>query len=132
MEKLIGFPPYYSYVNSVYVYPSNNILINQFMYGGLFAFIFFILIVVLAFYTFYKLYKRDIEDKVYKYMPLAFIFTYLVISLLVEANMPDTFIYNHLERIIPSFLSVFMYISLFILGHYFALINEKEGVQNEE
>lgn len=132
MDKLIGFPPYLDYETFKYVYPSNNIVVNQLMYGGLFGFIFFILIIALSFYTFHKVNKLDIDDKVYKYMPLLFAFIYLVSAFLVEPNTPDRFISFHQDRLVPSFLSSFMYMALFFLAHYFNLINMKEVKENEK
>ena len=126
-EKLIGFPPYFDYEYNEWCLPSNNILINQFMYGGIFGFIFFLVIVGLFAYVFIKVRQVSLEDKNYKYFPLLFIISYFVITFIADQNSYDQFDYG---LVFANYLSPFFYISLFVFGHYFALVN-KEEVKNE-
>ncbi|MCR4879627.1 MAG: hypothetical protein K5906_01555 [Bacilli bacterium] len=126
-NKLIGFPSYFDYQYLYLVHPSNDIIINQFMYGGVFAFIFFIVLVVLFIYTFINIKKLNLEDKTYKYFPMLFVASYFVISLIADQNTHDMFDYN---LSFATYLSPFFLISLFIFGHYYALANE-EVKENE-
>ena len=127
-EKMIGFPLYFDYEYNLLAIPSNNVLINQFMYGGVFGFLFFIVIVALFVYVFIKIRKLPIEDKVYKYFPLVFVISYFVITFVLDQNSYDLFDYT---LIFANYLSPFFYISLFIFGHYYGLSNEEVNVDEE-
>ena len=127
-EKLIGFPLYYDYDYMYLAIPSNNILVNQFMYGGIFGFFFYLLIVGLFGYLFIHLKKLPIVDKNFKYYPILFVVSYVVITLVMDQNSYDLFNYS---LIVPSYMSPFFYVSLFIFGYYFALTSEEEKVHEE-
>ena len=127
-EKLIGFPIYYDYDFLYLATPSNNILVNQFMYGGVFAFIFFLLIIGSFVYLFRQVNARPLENKEYKYFPLLFVISYFVLTMIVDQNSYDLFDYT---LMFTNYLSPFFYISLFVIGHYYSLTSE-EVKKNEE
>lgn len=126
-EKLIGFPVYFDYEYNEWCLPSSNIIINQFMYGGIFGFLFFLVIIGLFVYVFLKLRKIQLEDKLYKNFPILFVIAYFVITMIVDQNSYDQFDYG---LVFANYLSPFFYISLFVFGHYYALVN-KEEVKSE-
>ena len=126
-EKMIGFPVYFDYQYGNWCLPTNNILINQFMYGGIFGFIFFLVIIGLFVYLFIKLRKVSLEDKNYKYFPILFVIAYFVTTMIIDQNSYDHFDYG---LVFANFLSPFFYISLFVFGHYYSLISMEE-VKNE-
>ena len=120
MDKLIGFPVYYDYdYYDLACVPSNNILINQFMYGGVFGFLFFVTMIILFVYVFNKVRTMNIKDKEYKYFPLLFVISYFVITFICDQNSYDMFNY---EMVFANYLSPFFYISLFVVSHYYSLI----------
>ena len=124
-DKMIGFPPYddpRDYLKRCLI--SNNILINQFMYGGVFGFVFFLIIITLFIYIFIETKKKPLEDKINKYGPLLFVISFFVLSMITEQNSYDVY---DTDKIFASYLSPFFMISLFIIGHYFHLINVKEN-----
>ena len=126
--KLIGFPIYFDYDYNLLCAPSINILINQFMYGGVFGFLFFIIFIMMFVYLFIRLRKEDIENKVYKYCPILFVISYFVITMMMDQNSFDLFDYS---LVFANYLSPFFYISLFIFGYYFSLINKEDKKQDE-
>ncbi len=127
-NKIIGFPVYFDYDYGLASYPSNNILINQFMYSGVFGFIFFIILIGLFVYTFKQVKKLDIEDKVYKYLPLLFIISYFAATFISDQSSFD--LYNP-KLISATYLSPFFLMSVFIFGHYYSLANSG-GKKDEE
>lgn len=128
MEKLIGFPVYFDFSDYALICaPTNNIIINQFMYGGLFGFIFFSALIAIYVYVFNKTKQLPIKDKIYKYFPLLFTMSYFAITLVCDQNSFDMVDYN---LVMANYLSPFFYISLFTLGHYYSLANK--GVTIDE
>lgn len=121
-EKMIGFPIYFDYNYEAYCVPSINILVNQFMYGGVFGFLFFIVLIALFIYVFISTKKLKLDNKVYKYAPLLFVISYFGITSIMDQNSFDVFSYAFL---LANYLSPFFYISLFIFGHYYSLINQE-------
>ena len=119
--KLIGFPIYFDYNYEAYCVPSINIIVNQFMYGGIFGFLFFIVLIAIFVYVFISNKKLNIDNKVYKYAPLLFVISYFAITMIMDQNIFNVFSYSY---IFANYLSPFFYISLFVYGHYYSLINQ--------
>lgn len=125
MDKLIGFPVYFDYNHYLLAcVPSNNVLINQFMYGGVFGFLFFVSMIILFVYVFNKVRMMNVINKEYKYYPLLFVVSYFIIAFISDQNSYDMINY---ELIFANYLSPFFYISLFVIGHYYSLVSQEEA-----
>ena len=118
MDKIIGFPCIYDADYETAIITCSNIFVNQFMFGGLLGFLFFILIFVIDIYNFFKI--KNIENNVNRYMPLMFISFLLIIGTVMDVRMG-----------LPSGGMVTFLMLIMFGGYYASLANEGE-MKDEE
>lgn len=129
VDKFIGFPLLFDEGYASIAYPSGNIFVNQFMYGGIFAFLFFALIFISIILNFTKA-KKNNESSFNVVVPFIFVLVFFIFSFISDVSLTDevvfdTFVYTPFN---PYFLIVVM-----IGGYYSSLANkEKKEVNNNE
>ena len=126
-DKLIGFPIVFDEGYALLSYPSSNILVNQFMYGGVFGFIFFVLLFVVFFFNF-KNTKRKIGTNDIRMLPFYFTFAFFALSLFIDPSLTDEFNVTHF---IFTPLNPFFLITL-LAGSFYTTSLRREVKVNEK
>ena len=120
-DKLIGFPVLFDEFYETNVYPGYNIFTNQFMYAGIFGFIFMIIIVVMFIHSFLKVKDLTIDSRVNKYMPFFFIALFFIYSFTGDVSYIDEY---EFVRFAFTPISPFFLMCIMFGGYYNALMNE--------
>lgn len=110
-DKLIGFPVLFDEFYEANTYPTNNIFVNQFMYAGIFGFLFMIIVIFIIFNNFFNIRKVNTDNKINKYMPLFFIALFFIYSFIGDVSNIDEYTFTKFvfTPLNPFFLMVIMF-----------------------
>lgn len=120
-KKIFGYP-------TSYIGTSNNIVLNQLNFAGVFGLLFFLVFVIVGAFYLYQYYKKTNEDRLNKMLIISYIIGFVILMIINGSTTGWVFS----STCYPTYLLPMFLLIPLLFGYTFSKVQLEKGETNEE